>query len=52
MIKIEMPEGKRRIWQYWLRIRFKSKKGLGRLVERLILDAVADEAQKALKEIE
>jgi hypothetical protein len=51
MIIFKIRNSQRRIWEYYLRKKFMSKKNLGNLVELLIAQTVADEAKKELEKI-
>lgn len=51
-LKLNIGESKRRIWEYFLRKRFGGKMGLERMVEILLLDAVAEEVKKDLEKVQ
>jgi hypothetical protein len=52
MIIVKVRPDRRRMWEYFLQKKYKSKKKLEILIEYLILKTVADEAKKAVKEHE
>ena len=51
MIIVKVRPGRRRIWEYYLRKKYNSRKKLEVLVEYLVLKTVADEAKKAVREL-
>ena len=52
MITVKVRPDRRRMWEYFLQKKYKSKKKLEVLIEYLVMKTVADEAKKALREID
>jgi hypothetical protein len=51
MITIKIRDDKRRLWEFYLRKKYGSKKRLETLVEYLVLETVSEEAKKHLVEL-
>jgi hypothetical protein len=52
MIIVKVRPDRRRMWEYFLRKKFNSKKKLEILVEYLIMKTVAEEAKKSVEELD
>jgi hypothetical protein len=52
MIIVKVRSDRRRIWEYFLRKKYHSKKKLEILIEYLVIKTVADEAKKEVDELE
>ena len=52
MIEIKVRSDQERIWECYLRNKYKSKAKISKLVRLLIIEAVAEQARKELNEME
>ena len=52
MIIVKVRPDRRRMWQYYLQKKYKSRKKLEVLIEYLVFKTVADEAKKAVRELD